>query len=193
LPVNGDLEDGFGAAPEECAATVRAAADAGLAGLGIEDTTADPSRSLHGFDDAVARVRAAAKAARGRILLTGRTDNYLQGNPDLDDTIARLTAFAEVGADVLYAPCLPDMGAIRAVVRAVAPKPVNVLIGPEAGAVALSELAAAGVVRVSVGGALYRVALTALVETARALRAGDFASVRGAIPGSEIAAALERR
>jgi 2-methylisocitrate lyase-like PEP mutase family enzyme len=192
LPVNGDLEDGFGAEPHDCAATVRAAADAGLAGLGIEDTTADPARPLHAFDDAVARVRAAAGAARGRILLTGRTDNFLQGNPDLDDTIARLVAFAEVGADVLYAPCLPDMDAIRAVVRAVAPKPVNVLIGPENGAVSLMELSAAGVVRVSVGGALYRVAMTALVQTAHALRAGDLASVRGAIPGSEIAAALER-
>ena len=94
-----------------------------LAGLGIEDTTADPAHPIHDFDDAVARVRAAAQAASGRILLTGRTDNYLHGRADLDDTIRRLVAFAEAGADVLYAPGLPDMAAIRAVVAAVAPKP----------------------------------------------------------------------
>src|SRR5580692_5677231 len=135
LPVNGDLEDGFGPDPEDCANTVRAAIAGGLAGLGIEDTTADPAHPIHDFDNAVARVKAAAQAARGKILLTGRTDNFLQGRPDLDDTIRRLVAFAEVGADVLYAPLLPDMDAIRAVVKAVAPKPVNVLIGPASGPV----------------------------------------------------------
>jgi 2-methylisocitrate lyase-like PEP mutase family enzyme len=190
LPVNGDLEDGFGAQPEECAATVRAAIEAGLAGLGIEDTTADPARPIHDFDTAVARVRAAAQAARGRIVLTGRTDNFLNGRPDLDDTIRRLTAFAEAGADVLYAPGLPDMAAISAVVRAVAPKPVNVLIGPDDGAVPLAQLSAAGVRRVSVGGALYRVAMSALVNVANALHDGDLAAVDNAIPGSEIAALL---
>ncbi|HXW77331.1 MAG TPA: isocitrate lyase/phosphoenolpyruvate mutase family protein, partial [Candidatus Eremiobacteraceae bacterium] len=120
LPVNGDLEDGFGPNPEDCAATVRAAIEAGLAGVGIEDTTADPDRPIHDFDDAVARVRAAAAAARGRIVLTGRTDNFLHDREDLDDTIRRLVAFAEAGADVLYAPFLPTMDAIAAVVRAVA-------------------------------------------------------------------------
>ena len=187
LPVNGDLEDGFGPEPEDCAATVRAAADAGLAGAGIEDTTADPARPIHDFDAAVARIREAARAAHGRIVLTGRTDNFLNGRPDLDDTIRRLAAFAEAGADVLYAPCLPSMDAIRAVVRAVSPKPVNVLIGPDDGAVTLAELSAVGVRRVSVGGALYRVAMTALAETAEALRVGDFATLEAAIPGGEIA------
>ncbi len=156
LPVNGDLEDGFGPDPEHCAETVRAAIAAGLGGLGIEDTTADPARPIHDFDHAVARVRGAAEAARGRILLTGRTDNYLHGRTDLDDTIRRLTAFAEVGADVLYAPGLPDLDAIRAVVSAVAPKPVNVVVGPRSGPVPLAVLAEAGVKRVSLGGALYR-------------------------------------
>ncbi len=189
LPVNGDLEDGFGPDPQDCVATVRAAIDAGLAGLGIEDTTANAQRPIHTFDDAVARVRAAAGAARGRILLTGRTDNYLHGRDDLDDTIARLVAFAEAGADVLYAPCLPDMGAIRAVVAAVAPKPVNVLIGPK-NPVPLAELAAAGVRRISLGGALYRHAMTALVEASRTLRDGDLSAVEGAISGGEIAALL---
>ena len=192
LPVNGDLEDGFGPDPEDCAETVRAAIAAGLAGLGIEDTTADPQRPIHDFDAAVARVRAAAAAARGRIVLTGRTDNFLNGRPDLDDTVRRLTAFAQAGADVLYAPGLPSMDAIAAVVRAVAPKPVNVLIGPENGAVPLATLSEAGVRRVSVGGALYRVAMSSLVKTAASLRHGDLAAVRGAIPGSEIAALLSR-
>jgi len=189
LPVNGDLEDGFGPDPDDCAATVTAAAAAGLAGVGIEDTTADPVHPIHSFDAAVARVAAAARAARGRVVLTGRTDNYLHGREDLDDTLRRLTAFAEAGADVLYAPGLPSMDAIRAVVRAVAPRAVNVLIGPEP-AVPLNELAAAGVKRVSAGGALYRVAMTSLVTTARAVRAGDLSTLRGALPGSEIATLL---
>jgi 2-methylisocitrate lyase-like PEP mutase family enzyme len=176
LPVNGDLEDGFGPAPEDCAATVRAAIEGGLAGLGIEDTTADPARPIHDFDHAVARVRAAAQASRGKIVLTGRTDNFLHGRPDLDDTIRRLVAFAEAGADVLYAPWLPDMDAIRAVVRAVSPKPVNVLTGPRSGAVTLAELSAAGVRRVSLGGALYLGAMAALRDTARELAVGNLAA-----------------
>jgi 2-methylisocitrate lyase-like PEP mutase family enzyme len=190
LPVNGDLEDGFGPDPEDCAATVHAAIDAGLAGLGLEDTTANPADPIHGFDQAVARVRRAAQAAHGRILLTGRTDNFLHGRMDLDDTIKRLTAFAEVGADVLYAPWLPDMDAIRAVVRAVAPKPVNVLIGPRTGAVPLATLSAAGVRRVSLGGALYRRAMSALLESAGALREGDLTAGGGGVSMDEIARLL---
>jgi 2-methylisocitrate lyase-like PEP mutase family enzyme len=191
LPVNGDLEDGYGPAPEDCVATVEAAIAGGLAGLGIEDTTADPARPIHDFDEAVARVRAAALSAHGRILLTGRTDNFLNGRPDLDDTIRRLIAFAEVGADVLYAPGLPDMEAINAVVRAVAPKPVNVLIGP---GVQFTELAAAGVRRVSLGGALYRRAMGGLVAAAEALRAGDIpTAVLGAVPGRDLVDLLPRQ
>jgi 2-methylisocitrate lyase-like PEP mutase family enzyme len=190
LPVNGDLEDGFGADPEDCATTVEAAIAAGLAGVGIEDTTADPAHPIHDFDRAVARVRRAAQVARGRIVLTGRTDNYLHGRDDLADTLRRLTAFAEAGADVLYAPWLPDMDAIRAVVCAVAPKPVNVLIGPRTGPVPLATLEAAGVRRVSVGGSLYRCAMSAVVRTAQALRSGDLSSVGRGVPGSEIAALL---
>jgi 2-methylisocitrate lyase-like PEP mutase family enzyme len=119
-------------------------------------------------------------------LLTGRSDNFLLGNPDLDDTIRRLVAFAEAGADVLYAPALPDLDAIRAVVRAVAPKPVNVLIGPASGPLSLAELSAAGVRRVSVGGALYRRAMSALVEAATALRAGEMNAALGGVPFGEI-------
>jgi 2-methylisocitrate lyase-like PEP mutase family enzyme len=190
LPVNGDLEDGFGPDPDDCVETVQAAIHAGLAGLGIEDTTADPANPIHGFDAAVARVRAAAQAAHGKILLTGRTDNFLHGRPDLDDTIRRLVAFAEVGADVLYAPLLPDMDAIRAVVKAVAPKPVNVLIGPSSGAVPFAELGAAGVRRVSLGGALYRRAMSGLLDAAAEMLAGNIAAAARGVPGKEISALL---
>jgi 2-methylisocitrate lyase-like PEP mutase family enzyme len=192
LPVNGDLEDGFGPAPEDVVATVEASIAAGLAGLGIEDTTADPARPIHDFDQAVARIAAAAKAARGRILLTARTDNFLHGRPDLDDTIRRLVAFAEVGADVLYAPGLPDMAAIEAVVRAVAPRPVNVVFGPRSGPVPLAVLEAAGVKRVSLGAVLYRHAMGALTTAARKLKAGDFDFMGAAPTSAEIAALLPR-
>lgn len=186
LPVNGDLEDGFGADPQDCVDTVRAAVDAGLAGLGIEDTTADPSRPIHDFDRAVARIRAAASAAHGRIVLTARTDNFINGRPDLDDTIRRLTAFAEAGADVLYAPGLPDMEAVTAVVRAVAPKPVNVLMGMRVAGATLEQLAAVGVRRISLGSALYRRAMTELAESARAIKAGDFTTATSGIPSSDM-------
>lgn len=190
LPVNGDLEDGFGPSPQDCVATVEAAIAAGFAGLGIEDTTADAANPLHDFDDAVARMRAAAAAAKGRIVLTGRTDLFLHGRPDLAETVRRLVAFAEVGADVLYAPGLPDMDAIRAVVRAVAPKPVNVVVGPRSGPVTLAELSAAGVKRVSVGGALHRVTLTALRDAAAALAGGELGVLYGAMTTAEVNRAL---
>jgi 2-methylisocitrate lyase-like PEP mutase family enzyme len=187
LPVNGDLEDGFGRGAADCVATVEAAIEAGLAGLGIEDATADPANPIHGFDAAVARIRAAAAASNGRIVLTARADNFLLGRPDLDDTIRRLVAFAEVGADVLYAPGLPDMAAIEAVVRAVAPKPMNIVFGPRSGPVPLATLAAAGVKRVSLGGVLYRHAMGALAQAAEHLKAGDFGALTGALPSAEIA------
>ncbi len=191
LPVNGDLADGFGPAPEDCAATVEASVAAGLAGLGIEDATGDPGAPIHDFDAAVRRIEAAARAARGRIVLTARADNFLCGRADLDDTIRRLAAFAQAGADVLYAPGLPDMESIRRVVRAVAPKPVNVLIGPGA---PLAELGAVGVRRVSLGGALYRVAMGALARSAASLQAGDLAAaVSGAMPGRDLQGMLRQR
>lgn len=190
LPVNGDLEDGFGPDPEDCARTVEAAIAGGLAGLGIEDTTADPARPIHGFDDAVRRVRRAAEAARGRILLTGRTDNFLHGRPDLDDTIRRLVAFAEAGADVLYAPGLPDLDAVRAVARAVSPKPVNIVVGAATEGATAAALGEAGVKRISLGGALYRRAMTELDAVAAEMRQGRLDRAIDAIPSREISALL---
>ena len=191
LPINADLEDGFGPAPEDCVATVLAAIAAGMAGVGIEDTTANPEYPIHDFDQAVARIRQAARVAKGRIMLTGRTDNYLCGRPDLDDTIRRLVAFAEVGADVLYAPLLPDMDAIRAVVKAVAPKPVNVLIGPGTGPVPIAELQTAGVRRVSLGAALYCHVMESLQGAAAALAGGDIAPASKGIWPSKIMGMLK--
>jgi 2-methylisocitrate lyase-like PEP mutase family enzyme len=186
LPINGDLEDGFGPDPQDCVTTVEAAIGAGLAGLGIEDTTADRANPIHGFDAAVARVAAAAKAAKGRILLTARADNFINGIPDLDDTIRRLVAFAEAGADVLYAPGLPSREAIVAVVKAVAPRPVNVLMGPFDGLLPLAELSALGVKRVSLGGTLQRRALDGLIDAARALRQGDMAGAGAKLGHGEL-------
>ncbi|MEU4679119.1 isocitrate lyase/phosphoenolpyruvate mutase family protein [Micromonospora sp. NPDC023737] len=176
LPINGDFEDGYGETPEDVAATVGTAVARGLAGIGIEDTTGDPSNPIRHFDDAVRRIAAAAAAARGRIVLTGRTDNFLWGIPDLDDTIRRLTAFAEAGADVLYAPNLPDMASISAVIKAVAPKPVNILVSPKDTAT-LAELQAIGVRRISLGVDPYTHALAATQVAAAKLAQGDLTAL----------------
>lgn len=191
LPINGDLEDGFGSSPEDCVATVMGAITAGLAGVGIEDTTANDLAPIHDFDDAVERMRQAARAAKGRIVLTGRTDNFLHGRLDLDDTIRRLVAFAEVGADVLYAPFLPDIASISAVVKAVSPKPVNVLIGPTTGPVPFGLLQAIGVKRVSIGAKLYCHAMQSVKNAADALAAGDFSVVATGIPASTLGKMIE--
>ena len=158
LPVSADLEDGFGPEPETCAGTIRRACAAGLAGGSIEDATGDPANPIHDFEQAVARIRAAAEAARDLpFLLTARAENFLWGRPDLDDTIRRLQAFSEAGADVLFAPGLPDLAAIRTVCGAVE-KPVNVVMGLRGGSWTVAELSAAGVRRISVGGSFARAA-----------------------------------
>ena len=190
LPVNGDFEDGYGQTPADVAATVEAAVAAGLAGIGIEDTSGDPAKPIRDFDDAVARVRAAAKVAKGRIVLTGRTDNYLQGRPDLDDTIKRLVAFAEVGADVLYAPYPTDMDAVRAIVKAVAPKPVNLVVGTMQGAVPWTEMQKAGIKRMSMGVALYTRVMGDLRAAAKQLADGDTARATHGIPFGEVKAMI---
>lgn len=191
LPVNGDFEDGYGDSPDDVAATVQAAIEAGLAGIGVEDTGGNPDSPIRDFDDAVARVRAAAAAARGRIVLTGRTDNFIQGRPDLDDTIRRLTAFAEVGADVLYAPYPPDMNSVKAIVKAVAPKPVNVVVSPGDQVVTASDLQQAGVKRISMGVALYTHAMGALKTAAAQLAAGDIASATAGMTFGEASALIQ--
>ncbi|HKY21426.1 MAG TPA: isocitrate lyase/phosphoenolpyruvate mutase family protein [Vicinamibacterales bacterium] len=187
LPVNGDFEDGYGDTPDEVGETVELAIQSGLAGIGIEDTTGNPDCPLREFDDAVARVAGAVRVGRGKIVITGRTDNYLQGRPDLDDTIRRLTAFADVGADVLYAPYPTDMSHVIAIVKAVAPKPLNLVVGTLAGALPLVELQKAGVRRVSLGAALYLRVMGDLRRAARELKKGDLASAADGLPSRDIA------
>lgn len=184
LPVSADLEDGFGVAPETCAETIRMAIGTGLAGGSIEDATGDAGAPIHDFSLAVERVAAAAEAARGLpFLLTARTENFLWGRPDLDDTIRRLQAFSAAGADVLFAPGLPDLDAIRAVCGSV-DKPVNVVMGLSGPSHSVADLAAAGVRRISVGGSFARAAFGALRRAAEEVRDnGTFTYAADAIPG----------
>ena len=172
LPVAADLENGFGDAPELVAETIRMAAETGLVGGSIEDATGDSAKPLYDLDLAVERVRAAADAARQLpfvFTLTARAENYLRGNRDLDDTIRRLQAFEQAGADVLFAPGLPDLAAVRAVCAAVS-KPVNFMVGIKGKSFTLAELEAAGVKRVSLATSLYRAAMTGLVAAAREVK-----------------------
>ena len=174
LPVSADLENGFGNTPENCAETIRLAADVGLAGGSIEDYTGLSDHPIYDFALAVDRVRAAAEAARpSGFVLTARAENFLRGRPDLRETIKRLQAYAEAGADVLYAPALPDLASIEELCRSVN-RPVNVLATATLAHLTLDQLAAAGVKRISVGSALARVAISAVVTAAKASRQGHF-------------------
>ncbi|MEO0618894.1 MAG: isocitrate lyase/phosphoenolpyruvate mutase family protein [Pseudomonadota bacterium] len=172
LPVSADLEDGFGALPEDVAETVRQAAAIGLAGCSIEDTTGDPERPIFPLDEAVARISAAVDVVRsiGRpFVLTARAENYSYGRPDLADTLARLKAFEVAGADCLYAPELPNLATVQAVCEAVR-KPVNVVSGlglPDD--VTLEMLESVGVRRVSFGSSLMRVGMRAVRDAAQAV------------------------
>ncbi|HEX8156468.1 MAG TPA: isocitrate lyase/phosphoenolpyruvate mutase family protein [Solirubrobacteraceae bacterium] len=191
LPVSADFENGFADDPAEVAQTVRMAIDAGLAGCSIEDTTgADEGPALYDPGTAAARIEAAAEVAHGgavRLVLTARAENYLHGRPDLRDTIRRLQAYQDAGADVLYAPGLHTIDDIRDVVSAV-DRPVNVLAWP--GAPSVSELAAVGVARVSVGGAFAFAALGAAVEAAQELlEAGTYGFLGSARMGMQRAKA----
>ncbi len=189
LPVNADFESGFGADPDAVAASVRLAVEAGVAGLSIEDSTGNPDRPLHDTAEAVRRVRAARRAidaCGGDTLLVARAENYIVGRHDLPDTLARLQAYAEAGADCLYAPGIRTREEIRAVVAAVAPKPVNLLIGP-ASALTLAEIAALGVRRISLGSALARLAWGAFLRAARDMAAhGRFDALAGAPSNAEL-------
>ena len=190
LPVAADLENGFGDAPEAAAETIRLAAEAGLVGGSIEDATGDAARPIYDFELAVERVQAAVEAARRLpfpFVLVARAENFLHGRPDLADTIRRLQAFERAGANVLFAPGLPDIEAIRAVCSAVS-KPVNVVIGSQAGRPYTVEmLAQAGVRRISLGSALSRAALGAFVQAATDIaRTGSFAFAKDAMPYGEL-------
>jgi 2-methylisocitrate lyase-like PEP mutase family enzyme len=194
LPLSADLENGFSDAPEGAAETIRMAAAAGAVGGSIEDATGRPEQPLYEQGLAVERVRAAAESARGLgfpFTLTARAENYLHGRRDLKDTIARLQAYQEAGADVLYAPGLTSKEEIATLVRSV-DRPVNILTGIAGIGLNLADLEAIGVKRVSVGGALARVAYGSLLRAAREMREeGTFGFVETAADTREIIAAFQ--
>jgi 2-methylisocitrate lyase-like PEP mutase family enzyme len=189
LPVNADFESGFAADPQGVAESVRMAIATGVAGLSIEDSTGDPAHPLLDIDVAVARLRAARAAideAGGEVLLVGRAENFFAGRPDLDDAIARLKAYSEAGADCLYAPGIRTREQIAAVVAAVAPKPVNLLVGSTS-ELTMKDIEALGVRRVSVGGAMARAAWGGFIRAARGIsEEGRFDGFAEAAPGSEL-------
>jgi methylisocitrate lyase len=186
VPVNGDFEGGFAVAPDDVARNVAAAAATGIAGVSIEDSTGNTDVPLFEFGLAVDRIRAASEAVRETgVLLTARSEGYLVGRADLAATIRRLTAYAEAGADCLYAPGLRTLDDIRAVVEAVAPKPVNVLVG--GGFTNVAEMTALGVRRISVGGALARAAWKGFLDAATEIaEQGTFSLLGEAIPFADI-------
>ena len=184
LPVNADLENCFVHEPDAAAETIRLAAEAGVVGGSIEDYTGDPADPIYDFDLAVARVRAAARIAHALpvpFLLTARAENLIHGRTDMADTIRRLQAYEAAGADVLYAPGLRNLGEVREVVRAVS-RPVNVVTGWLNPDITLAQLSDAGAKRISVGGALSRLALATFIDAARAMQQhGSFAWMRDMI------------
>jgi 2-methylisocitrate lyase-like PEP mutase family enzyme len=195
LPVSADLEKGFGDSPSVVAETIRLAAEAGLAGASIEDATADSARPLYDMGHAVERIAAAVEAARALpfdFTLTARSENFLRGHPDLDDTIRRLQAFERAGADVLFAPGLPDLAAVRTVCTSVS-KPVNYMIGMRGKGFSVAELAAAGVKRISLATSLYRAAMGGLIEAAREIQEqGTFGYSDRVVSSQDLAVFLRR-
>ncbi len=195
IPISGDFEAGFGFEPPEVRANVALATATGIAGLSIEDSTGDVSNPLIGLGLSVERIRAAREAIDNsgmRTLLTARSEGFIVGRPDLAETIRRLIAYAEAGADCLYAPGLRSRREIEDVVKAVAPKPVNVLVGSSFTSVA--ELADAGVRRISVGGALARAAWSGFLDAAKEIaQRGTFTSLDRAASFAEVNGLFERR
>jgi len=195
VPVNADFEGGFAVDPEHVAANVKLATATGIAGLSIEDSTGDEASPLHDFDLAVARVRAARRAideSGTGVVLTGRSEGFVCGRPDIDETIRRLCAYSAAGADCLYAPGLRTREQFAAVVTAVAPKPVNALIGWPS-ELKVADIAALGVRRISVGGALARTAWGGFMRAARMIaEQGSFAGFEGAASGAELNALFEQ-
>ena len=194
LPVSADLEKGFGDAPEQVAQTIRRAAEAGLVGGSIEDATGDKNKPLFDFEHAVERIAAAVEAARSLAFpftLTARAENYLRGNPNLDDTIKRLQAFERVGADVLFAPALPDLAAVREVCSALS-RPVNFMVGIRGKSFTMAELEGAGVKRISLATSLYRAAMSGLLDAAQeAKEHGTFTFVDRTMTTPELVALLK--
>jgi len=190
LPVAADLENGFGDLPDDCAQAILRAAEAGLVGGSIEDASGRSDAPIYDFGLAVERVRAAVQAARSLpfpFMLCARAENLLHGRMDLDDTILRLQAYAEAGADVLYAPGLRSVDEIRAVVQAVAPKPVNVLMGLAGVPLSVNQLQDLGVRRISVGSSLARAALGAFQRAALEIRdQGTFSYGEQALPFAQL-------
>ncbi len=189
LPVSADLEKGFGDAPAAVADTIRLAAEIGLVGGSIEDATGERDRPLYDIGHATERVEAAALAARAfpfSFTLTARTENFLRGNPDLEETIRRLQAFEKAGADVLFAPGLPDLASVRAVCAAVS-KPVNFMVGIKGKSFSVAELEAAGVRRISLATSLYRAAMSGLLDAAReVMEKGTFGYLDGCLTSPEL-------
>ena len=172
LPVSADLEKGFGDRPEDAAETIRLAGEVGLVGGSIEDATGDKDKPLYEFNHALERVAAAAQEARRHpfpFTLTARAEGFLRGKPDLEDVIRRLQAFEQAGADVLFAPGLPDLAAVSSVCAALS-KPFNFMAGIKGKSFSVAELEAAGVRRVSVATSLYRAAMSGLAEAAREVK-----------------------
>ena len=190
LPVSGDLEKGFGDAPEAAAKAIQLAAHAGLVGGSIEDASGRQEPAIYDIGLATERIAAAVDAARKLpfpFLLTARAENYLRGRPDLADTIKRLQAFEGAGADVLFAPGLPDLDAVRAVCSSVS-KPVNFMVGIRGKSFSVAELAAAGVRRISLATSLYRAAMTGLADAAREVRdSGTFNYLDDSMSSGEFA------
>ncbi|HYB42510.1 MAG TPA: isocitrate lyase/phosphoenolpyruvate mutase family protein [Candidatus Methylomirabilis sp.] len=189
LPVAADLEKGFGDAPGAAAETIRLAGGVGLVGGSIEDATGDKDRPLYDIGLATERVAAAAQAARALpfpFTLTARAENFLRGNPDLGDTIKRLQAFEKAGADVLFAPGLPDLTAVRAVCAALS-RPFNFMVGIRGRSFTVAELTAAGVKRISLATSLYRAAMSGLLDAAREVAdKGTFAYVERGMTTPEL-------
>jgi 2-methylisocitrate lyase-like PEP mutase family enzyme len=187
--VSADLEKGFGDAPAAAAETIRLAGDVGLVGGSIEDASGNKDKPLFDFTHAVERVAAAVEQGKKHsfgFVLTARTENFLRGNPDLDDTIRRLQAFEKAGADVLMAPGLPDLAAVRAVCAALK-KPVNFMAGIKGKSFPVRELEAAGVRRISLATSLYRAAMSGLVDAAREARGeGSFGYLERSLSTAEL-------
>ena len=194
LPVAADLEKGFGDAPAAAAETIRLGASVGLVGGSIEDATGDKQKPLYDIGHATERVAAAVESARALpfpFTLTARSENFLRGNPSLDDTIKRLQAFEKAGADVLMAPGLPDLAAVRAVCAAVS-KPVNFMVGIKGKSFTVAELTAAGVKRISLATSLYRTAMSGLIDAAREVAdKGTFGYVDRGVSSPDLAAFME--